>query len=85
MGGKEEKIELEGEALEAFRSTGTAEMDRLMKLNFSEAEAERLGRLVRVQVLVAGGASRLTAERIVAIERGEAEPGRARRHPQSRR
>jgi hypothetical protein len=38
-----------------------------------------------VQRLVAEGASRLTAERIVAIERGDAEPGRARRHPQSRR
>ena len=85
MGGKEEKIELDDEILEAFFSTSTAEMDRLMKLTFSEAEAERLGRLVRVQVLVAGGASRLTAERIVAIELGEAEPGRARRHPQSRR
>jgi hypothetical protein len=38
-----------------------------------------------VQRLVAEGASRLTAERIAAIERGDAEPGRARRHPQSRR
>ena len=38
-----------------------------------------------VQRLVAGGASRLTAERIAAIKRGDAEPGRARRHPQSRR
>jgi len=36
-------------------------------------------------MLVADGASRLTAERIIAIERGDAEPGRARRHTQSRR
>jgi hypothetical protein len=38
-----------------------------------------------VDHLVAGGASRLTAERIVAIARGGAEPGRARRHTQARR
>ena len=33
-----------------------------------------------VERLVADGASRLTAERIVAIERGLEEVGRARRH-----
>jgi hypothetical protein len=48
----------------------------------SEDAAEATG---LVQQLVAEGASRLTAERIAAIERGDAEPGRARRHPQSRR
>lgn len=37
-------------------------------------------RLTAVERLVADGASRLTAERIVAIERGLAEVGRARRH-----
>jgi hypothetical protein len=37
-----------------------------------------------VERLVFGGASRLTAERIVAIERG-AEPGRARPHTNARR
>jgi hypothetical protein len=43
--------------------------------------AEPTGRLQR---LLAEGVSRLAAERIAAIERGDAEPGRARRHPQSR-
>jgi hypothetical protein len=38
-----------------------------------------------VERLVAEGASRLTAERIVAIEDGLAEPGRARPHTMSRR
>jgi hypothetical protein len=38
----------------------------------------------RVEQLVAGGASRLTAQRIVEIERGTAEAGRARRHTLSR-
>jgi hypothetical protein len=37
-----------------------------------------------VDRLVEAGASRLTAERIVAIERGLAEAGRARRHTTSR-
>jgi hypothetical protein len=33
-----------------------------------------------VAELVAAGVSRLTAERTVEIQQGEAEPGRARRH-----
>lgn len=41
--------------------------------------------LSNVEQLVAQGTSRLTAERIVAIERGDAEPGRARPHTQARR
>jgi hypothetical protein len=45
---------------------------------------KKLGGAAAVERLVAGGASRLTAERIVAIERGLAEPGRARRHVTSR-
>jgi hypothetical protein len=50
----------------------------------SEAEAKRVDRLALVERLVASGTSRLTAERIVAIEQGDAKPGRARRHVQSR-
>jgi hypothetical protein len=53
-----------------------------------EAHRQRetqLRRMTLVEQLVDGGASRLTAERIVEIELGEAEPGRARRHTQSRR
>jgi hypothetical protein len=37
------------------------------------------------ELLVAAGFSRLTADRMVAIERGEAEPGRARPHGMARR
>ena len=45
---------------------------------------ERLRSIDRVEELVAEGRSRLTAQRIVEIERGRAEAGRARRHPLSR-
>jgi hypothetical protein len=50
------------------------------------AEAElRLSSDVLVARLVARGISPLTAERCVAIARGDAEPGRARPHPVARR
>jgi hypothetical protein len=42
------------------------------------SEAERVARLVE------RGSSRLTAERIVAIQHGMADPGRARRHTPTR-
>ena len=45
---------------------------------------ERLRAMDRVEELVAEGRSRLTAQRMVEIERGEAGAGRARRHPLSR-
>jgi len=48
----------------------------------SNREAERARRVER---LVHEGASRLTAERIVAIERGAESVGRARRHSMSHR
>jgi CelD/BcsL family acetyltransferase involved in cellulose biosynthesis len=50
--------------------------DRSGGLELSDAE--------RVARLVESGSSRLTAERIVAIERGTADPGRARRHTPTR-
>jgi len=46
---------------------------------------KKLGAGAAVERLVADGTSRLTAERIVAIEQGLAEPGRARPHVTSRR
>lgn len=46
--------------------------------------AERVQAIDRVEQLVAQGRSRLTAHRIVAIEREEAEVSRARRHSTSR-
>ena len=56
---------------------GTIEID--------DAEMRLLSATVLVERLVAAGASRLTAMRFVEIERGSAEPGRARPHPVSRR
>jgi protein-L-isoaspartate O-methyltransferase len=46
--------------------------------------AARVRAIDRIEQLVAQGRSRLTAHRIVEIERQEAEAGRARRHPTSR-
>ena len=43
-------------------------------------EPRTLGPTSMVAELVAAGVSRLTAERTVEIQQGEAEPGRARRH-----
>jgi hypothetical protein len=52
-------------------------------IQIAPAEVKKPG-AVAVERLVAEGTSRLTAERIVAIEQGLAEPGRARRHVTSR-
>jgi hypothetical protein len=49
------------------------------------ADLKKLSAAAAVERLVADGTSRLTAERIVAIEHGLAEPGRARSHAMSRR
>jgi len=57
---------------------------RLVLLHGPET-AYRVIAIDRVEQLVADGASRLTAQRIVEIERGKAETGRARRHAPSYR
>jgi hypothetical protein len=59
--------------------------NRLEALSLSEAELSRLHDWEVVDLLVEAGSSRLTAARIVAIERGEAEPSRARPHGKARR
>jgi hypothetical protein len=59
------------------------EKPTLVVLHGSES-ATRLEAIERVEQLIAQGKSRLTAERIVEIERGATEPSRARRHPTSR-
>jgi len=48
-------------------------------------EMKALSNAMVVARLVDRGVSRLTAERIVEIERSRAEPGRARTHTMSRR
>ena len=55
------------------------------KLEIPDAEAKNLTNAAIAERLVATGVSRLTAERLVSVQRGEAEVGRARRHSQSRR
>jgi hypothetical protein len=54
------------------------------RLEIPDAEAKRLSDEEIVERLVDEGCSRLTAERIVAIERGEGEATRARRRVLSR-
>ncbi len=56
---------------------------RLVLLHGDDTKA-RVVAVDRVEQLVAEGHSRLTAQRIVDIERGRAEAGRARRHPTAR-
>jgi hypothetical protein len=58
----------------------TDSLRRFGRLELEPEEAERLSTAAIVERLIAIGTSRLTAERIVAIARGGAEPGRARNH-----
>jgi hypothetical protein len=58
---------------------------RIERIGMSEPEMEGLSATVLIARLVAGGVSRLTAERFVEIQRGSAEAGRARPHTLSRR
>jgi hypothetical protein len=60
-------------------------MARFGKLEIPDAEAKQLTRAALVERLVENGTSRLTAERIVEIERGASEASRARPHKQARR
>jgi len=57
---------------------------RRTRIEIPVADVKKLSGAAAVERLVADGTSRLTAERIVAIEQGLAEPGRARRHVMSR-
>jgi hypothetical protein len=62
-----------------------ANTDRLARIEISESEMQLLSTTALVARLVAGGVSRLTAERFIAIQRGSAEAGRARPHAIARR
>jgi len=57
---------------------------RFGRVEIPDADLARLTNAAFVERLVERGVSRLTAHRIVAIERGKDEPGRARRHTQAR-
>jgi hypothetical protein len=58
---------------------------RVERVGISDSDMEALSTAVLVDRLVAGGVSRLTAERFLEIQRGSAEAGRARPHLLSRR
>jgi hypothetical protein len=55
------------------------------RLEFADPDVDSLSDTMIVLRLVESGVSRLSAERIVAVQRGEVEPGRARRHTQAHR
>jgi hypothetical protein len=59
-------------------------MLRYRKLEIGETDVERLSDEELVLLLLEAGASRLTAQRIVEVERGRVEAGRARRHTRAR-
>ena len=60
-------------------------MARFGVLDIPDKEASRLSDAALIARLVQSGISRLTAHRIVELERAKAAPGRARAHAQSRR
>jgi hypothetical protein len=62
-----------------------AKTDRLASIEISKSDMQLLSTTALVARLVAGGVSRLTAERFVEIQRGSAEAGRARPHALARR
>jgi hypothetical protein len=55
------------------------------KLELSAVAAQTMSNSAIVAMLMESGTSRLSAERIVEVEREGADAGRARSHPQSRR
>lgn len=54
-------------------------------LEITDSELRFLSNAMIVERLVDCGFSRLSADRIVAVQRGAVEPGRARRHAQGNR
>jgi hypothetical protein len=76
-GGKVWLLALEQREAPASAGLGNGQFGGLA---LSDSEASRLRDWEVVDRLVEAGSSRLTAERIVEIKRGDAKPGRARRH-----
>jgi hypothetical protein len=72
-------LALEGPAIPApdEESDGVALFGNL---EIAHSEVHWLSNAMIVERLCDSGVSRLSAERIVAVQRGEVEPGRARRH-----
>lgn len=57
---------------------------QFQSLSLTDSELSQLRDWEVVDLLIAAGSSRLTAERMVEIERGEAELGRARHRSKAR-
>jgi hypothetical protein len=72
-------LALEGAAIPAPEEEGDG-VTLFGKLEIAHSEVHWLSNAMIVERLVDSGVSRLSAERIVAVQRGEVEPGRARRH-----
>lgn len=66
-------------------SSAVADVAVFGKVEIADTEVERLSSVALLERLVAGGVSRLTAQRIVEIQSSTTEPGRARPHTTSRR
>jgi len=66
-------------------SRGRAAVVKTEEIQIAVGEMKALSNAMVVERLVDRGVSRLSAERIVEIERSAVEPGRARRHTMSRR
>jgi hypothetical protein len=76
----------EGPVMRAsFRPAANTDVACFGRIELAEVDVKRLSSAALVDRLVASGISRLSAERMVAIERENAEPGRARTHVQARR
>ena len=58
---------------------------KIEEIQIEVREMKALSNMMVVERLVDRGVSRLSAERIIEIERGTCEPGRARTHTLSRR
>jgi hypothetical protein len=69
----------------AGRSASVSKTNGLAGVEISESDLMLLSDTVLVARLMAGGVSRLTAERFVEIQRGTGESGRARPHAVARR
>jgi hypothetical protein len=69
----------------ALKETKESGVTLFGTLAIANAELRNLSNEMIVERLVASGVSRLSADRIVAVQRGQIEPGRARRHAQGHR
>jgi hypothetical protein len=72
-------LQREGAAIQALEEKRHG-VTTFGKLEIADSEVNWLSNAMIVQRLVESGVSRLSAERIVAVQRDEVEPGRARRH-----